>query len=636
MRLLFIVLAHDQPGQCAELARTLVATASDAQVMIHFDQQAPAELFLELERAVAGEGRIHIVKGRVRCSWGSFGLVEAPLNALAEARALGLAPGYVILLSGACLPCRPLEQLERFLAGHRGREFIEAYDQSWMRAGLRDERHKLYFLVDHKRHPRIEHSLVQVQRFLRIKRSFPAGLIPRFGSQWWALTWKTCEAILDHLAAHPRQMRYFRRVWIPDEMMFQTLVYSLVGPKVISGFGLTHFHFSDKGKPLVFHDDHVDYVPTLPRFFFRKASAEAKVLRARCLAVAGEKADGAALTTIGRKWVDYDLKIKAQTHYPRAGQAFYRDQYRDSIDPVLARATAPYVVVVGPPCLTGLVTRHFQAPTFDVLGEIFSTEAVDLGDGPDGPRQDLGGIGRKDVEIRDLHPALFLVRVRSRCSGVPVIRWSPLDHGGLLDRVLQDAAATVIGCFPQLGDPEADYAALMLTSGLPAIAGTPIPPAPDRAIVAGDAARLRWEKDAYLETLLPPAGSGLAWLDAMPLLAGSMDRQPRATLLVAPWALGNARLTIRQRRSALRAARRAARSRTEPWMQILDTALQEAWRAHFTGDVTPLLTPPPGPQLGGLLQSIGGSRQQSVGRDRTGLRQPKRHRLPRPVQERVL
>ncbi len=48
------------------------------------------------------------------------------------------------------------------------------------------------------------------------------------------------------------------------------------------------------------------------------------------------------------------------------------------IDPVLARAEAPYVVVIGPPALTRR-SRPAAAERFTVLGEIFAPGEVDLG-----------------------------------------------------------------------------------------------------------------------------------------------------------------------------------------------------------------------------------------------------------------
>ena len=87
MHIAFLILAHDRPEQAAELARTLVAAASDGVALIHYDVRSPAEEFERLRAAVGGEPRIRLVARRAAGRWGSFGLVEAPLNALAEIEA---------------------------------------------------------------------------------------------------------------------------------------------------------------------------------------------------------------------------------------------------------------------------------------------------------------------------------------------------------------------------------------------------------------------------------------------------------------------------------------------------------------------------------------------------------------------
>ena len=70
-------------------------------------------------------------------------------------------------------------------------------------------------------------------------------------------------------------------------MVFQTYVARAGAARRRSpASALTHFQFTNRGKPIVFHDDHADYVRTLDRFFVRKVSPEAQRLRAACLALA--------------------------------------------------------------------------------------------------------------------------------------------------------------------------------------------------------------------------------------------------------------------------------------------------------------------------------------------------------------
>lgn len=569
MKLLFVILAHDRPEDAAGLARTLVGAAADARALIHFDARAGAAGFAALAAAVADEPRVGLVAKRVACRWGAFGLVEAPLNALAEAEAVadadGWAPDYAILLSGACLPCRPVASLERFLAENAGQEFIESEDERWITGGWRSERWRVHHVFDHKTQNLAEMLSAMAQKRLGVRRRFPKGLEPRFGSQWWALTWPVVRAILADTRRNPKRLGFFRTVWIPDEMLFQSYVAALVPPEAIAGFGLTHFQFTNRGKPVVYHEDHAPYVATLGRFFFRKASPEARRLRAACLARAGEPDDGGDLAAIGRPQDHYRLKLQAQTRYRPPGALFHRDQFADQTQPVLAAAPDPYLVLLGPPALARRLAAQLPEPPFAVLGEIFAPGAVDLGPG----RAVLGGLRRGDVAIRDQHPALWLARVRDRAreaGGVPVLLWSPADQRRLLAAVARDPAALVVGLPALSGDPARDRAALLAASlGPDRLGAARLPLGLPEAELAA----------AVLDTGTPWSPDIAGWLASGVAPAIAPGLRPPDLLL--PWGGDPGAAAGARRRAELAAGLAACRFRDAAWFPALAAALAAAY-----------------------------------------------------------
>ena len=271
--------------------------------------------------------RIRLVSKRVQCGWGMFGLVEAVFNALQEAEADETPFDYAILLSEACLPTRPIAHLERFLR-ENPLDYIETMDQSWIMDGLRDERHRWYFPFNFQTQPKLSRLSNALQSSLRVKRRFPSDLEPRFGSQWWALRRTTCRSILDYWRKNPRTIEFFRSVWIPDEMVFQTLVAKLVPSNEIAQRSLTFVRFTDRGKPVVYFDDHIDYVLSAPRFFIRKVK-EAKHLRAACLECAAAGQLDYTPPPLSEAINSYELRRISNTWFPKAGQVFYRNQYND-------------------------------------------------------------------------------------------------------------------------------------------------------------------------------------------------------------------------------------------------------------------------------------------------------------------
>lgn len=447
--LLFVILAHDAPDAVAQLAASLVSAGSQATVWVHFDAGAPAEAHTSLRSAVQACPRIHVVSAPCTCRWGDISLVTAVFRTLSEARASGAKFDFAILLSGSCLPCRPVRQLERFLADSREREFVEVGDGGWIRDGLREERYELYFYLRPMRRRWADRLSVRAQRWLGVKRKFPSPLKPRFGSQWWALTWRTCETLLDFMAARPDLMRFFGSTWIPDELVIPTLVHHLVPPERIAGFTLTHYQFTRRGKPVVYYDDHLEYVMGLDRFFVRKVSPEATALRARCLARAAEPDDGAPLERIGRANDDYTVKTRAQTWYPQPGQIFYRSQFVDQSSTVLDTLPTSYIVVLAPAWMATAILDELRPPSFAPLGRVFAADRVDLGS----DRLELAGVRSGDVALRDLHPALFLARLRQHCEGVPVLACAPFERAAPLEAILDDPAALKIACLPMTARP---------------------------------------------------------------------------------------------------------------------------------------------------------------------------------------
>ena len=137
----------------------------------------------------------------------------------------------------------------------------------WTVGGLDEERFTLRFPFSWKKRRFLFDRYVALQRRLGVKRKIPAGLVPHMGSQWWCLTRQTLSAILQD---PEREMfdRYFRRVWIPDESYYQTLVrlYS----SNIESRSLTLSKFDFQGKPHIFYDDHLQLLRRSDCFVARK------------------------------------------------------------------------------------------------------------------------------------------------------------------------------------------------------------------------------------------------------------------------------------------------------------------------------------------------------------------------------
>ncbi|WP_068299004.1 beta-1,6-N-acetylglucosaminyltransferase [Pararhodobacter sp. CCB-MM2] len=266
-RLGFIMLVHTALDRAAQVARYLAEAGSP--VVIHVDARTLPQAREALVSALKDLPDVRFCT-RHRCDWGTWSLVAAMQSA--SELLLREFPGVerVYALSGACLPLRPVAELEAWLDRHPDTDFIESVnvgDVNWTKGGLSEERFTLHFPVGFKRNKWLFDRLVDAQRLLHVKRSIPDGVVPHIGSQWWCLTRETLERILQD----PRRAqfdRYFRRVWIPDESYFQTLV--RLHARKIESRSPTLGKFDHQGKPHVFYDDHLQLLRRSDCFMARK------------------------------------------------------------------------------------------------------------------------------------------------------------------------------------------------------------------------------------------------------------------------------------------------------------------------------------------------------------------------------
>ena len=151
-------------------------------------------------------------------------LAHAALNRSAQVAKVISDAGFplvvhVDLISGACLPIKPLSDLAAFLAENKDTDFIESVtigEVPWTKGGLSDERFTLTFPFPWRKRRRLFDLWVDVQRRVGRTRKLPSGLDPHMGSQWWCLTRGTLDRILSDERREELE-RYFTRVWIPDE-----------------------------------------------------------------------------------------------------------------------------------------------------------------------------------------------------------------------------------------------------------------------------------------------------------------------------------------------------------------------------------------------------------------------------------
>lgn len=402
----FLMLAHERPDVCARLARQLLR---DGDLAIHLDATARGDFQDDMRDALGNDYDRILWAERVSVGWGEWSMVQATLNGLEAIRRGRLTPDYVYLLSGADYPIRPLWQLKAFLARNPGTEFIESRDAEsdrWVRRGIQHARYRYRHWLNWRKSPRLFSLSIKLQRLLRLERSFPPPFRPHMGSQWWVLTWRTCETVLD-LASDPALIGFFRTTWVPDELFFQTVVRHVVRDQSrIDGRHLTHYLFTGYGVPLVFHNDHFDYLCRQPYFFARKISPHASSLRTRLdQRLADCELQVPPDDGVGHDTGEYKRFIE-QHSGPHPAQRVWGHLGAEPLGE-LAFNTRSYLVFAAsdPAVLKAAMAELPGHPALRLHGRLFQDDPIPFA----GEQKRFAGYGSGDTHIRDHDRRAFLV-----------------------------------------------------------------------------------------------------------------------------------------------------------------------------------------------------------------------------------
>jgi hypothetical protein len=428
------MLAHGRLDRAAQVARHLAGAG--CPVAVHVDAKTSAVECARLAAATDGVPGVTQVARR-STPWGGWGLVAATQDAAAGLLAAHPDLTHVALISCACLPLRPVDELRAHLAARPEVDFIESAtirDVRWAQGGLDAERFTMHFPFNWKSQRRKFDLAVRVQRQMGVRRRVPDGLVPHMGSQWWCLTRATLQAIL----AHPRREeweRYFRRVWIPDESYFQTVARQVSDR--IESRSLTFSRFDVQGRPRVFYDDHLQLLRSTDCFFARKVWPGAEGLYRHLLtpdfpmprdgAPRPQRADPALAAMSARRLAGRP-GLLAMGRYPDAAVA----------EPPTA---APYAVLHGLAALVpDLGDWLAEAAGARIHGNLFAPDRVQFA----GDATVYAGGLSESAALRDYDPQAFLRNLVWATRGEPqAFLFGPLDMQAILSVIARDPNARV-------------------------------------------------------------------------------------------------------------------------------------------------------------------------------------------------
>jgi hypothetical protein len=435
----FVMLCHNDLARAAQVARHWAQ--NDCPVVIHVDRRTKRRAYDAMVQDLGSLPNVRFAP-RYACEWGTWGLVAATQDAAAMMLAQFSDVRHVFLASGSCVPLRPVADLRAYLDARPQTNFIESVttaDVGWTVGGLDIERFTLRFPFSWRSQRRAFDFYVKLQRAVGFRRRIPKGLVPHLGSQWWCLTRQTLTAILqnpDRAAID----RYFRRVWIPDESYFQTLVRQVSGQVESRSLTLSKFDF--QGKPHVFYDDHLSLLRKTDCFVARKIWPHSTKLYDTFLSDApppdlgtpdmGGEPNGAKIDRLFAKAVERRTKGRSGLYMQS------RQPYQDWENGITA---APYSVFAGfSEVFENFETWLTKATGSRVHGHLYAPDRAHFAQGED---VFTGGLSA-GARLRDYRPVGFLTNLIWSTRGErQSFQFGPSDNQAITHFIARDPNAQI-------------------------------------------------------------------------------------------------------------------------------------------------------------------------------------------------
>jgi hypothetical protein len=430
----FVMLCHTALDRAAQVARYWADRG--CPVVIHVDKRVRKRAYDRLVRDLAATPDIRFSE-RHACEWGTWGIVGATQSAATLMLRDFPQVRHVYLASGSCMPLRPVDELVAYLDERPRTDFIESVtteDVGWTVGGLDLERFTLRFPFSWRKQRRLFDGYVKLQRRLGFRRRIPAGLVPHLGSQWWCLTRQTLSAILEdpERAAHDE---YFRKVWIPDESYFQTLVRQYSSNVESRSLTLSKFDF--QGKPHIFYDDHLQLLRRSDCFVARKIWPHAnKLYRVFLGAEAGSQTQAepnpGKIDRLFAKAVERRTKGRAGLYMQ---SRFPNDNWENG------KTAAPYSVFEG----FSDVFENFESWLGKVAGtrvhgHLYAPDRVEFAGG----ETVYNGAMSDSAKVRDYNPKSFLVNLIWNTRGErQCFQFGPHDAQGISWALATDPNAQI-------------------------------------------------------------------------------------------------------------------------------------------------------------------------------------------------
>jgi Core-2/I-Branching enzyme len=264
VKVAYAICSHTNPDQVVRLASLLASSDRDAVVAVHHDQTSTR---LD-RRSLPDTPSVHLLDSGIDVRWAGFSVVEMVLFCMRWIRD-HTAFDWFVLLSGQDYPIQPLQSIAAFLDRTEHDAFARGLPIDQLEGWRRREAERRYLYAYTKvpvPRPLIRRGASEPLRgfggarpgaggagggasagryrphrspltvkvspgeravYVGVRRRrtvFGPSLVPYRGGLWLTASARAVDAVGRFVDRNPEFVRYYRRVWIPDESFFPTIL----------------------------------------------------------------------------------------------------------------------------------------------------------------------------------------------------------------------------------------------------------------------------------------------------------------------------------------------------------------------------------------------------------------------------
>ncbi|MBR4590479.1 MAG: hypothetical protein IKO36_07475 [Bacteroidaceae bacterium] len=225
MKHAILILAHKNLDQ---LCRLIDYFHEDCDVFIHIDRSF--NISEEQYKSITSRSNVIMVYRTYDVRWGGYNILRAELLLLNSAKNNSNA-SYFHLLSGEDFPIKPLSYFLNYFSGNNLYNYILVRPIRYTEAYERFRTYSAYDFFDFKtrRGEFIINKINKIQRRINLIRN--TASIPNdvyIGSQWFSITRKGVDTILNYTNNKPSFFKRLRFTFACDEVYIQTILHNLL------------------------------------------------------------------------------------------------------------------------------------------------------------------------------------------------------------------------------------------------------------------------------------------------------------------------------------------------------------------------------------------------------------------------